>query len=234
MPSRSSVWLRGFRWPVWGLLRWQQRSWLRTGPPTASRPRVFFRADAGPTQSILFPRLPYGHSLCPPRNVLRLHDFCSCFGSRCLFATSARVDPRLFLRLPPLLRRPRFHRPRLRLYGSRHFLVGFRLTFVASCSRAQCAIGVSSRDASGAFGHSDASGLALAGTCKCIQVLLAQAIAASHASVHIWHKSCMRSPPRTCRDRLGSMRKHAYRWLYRTVANATSAAYLGTAGYTAG
>ena len=24
MPSRSSVWLRGFRWPVWGLLRWQQ------------------------------------------------------------------------------------------------------------------------------------------------------------------------------------------------------------------
>ena len=31
------------------------RSWLRTGPPTASRPRVFFCADAGPTQSILFP-----------------------------------------------------------------------------------------------------------------------------------------------------------------------------------
>ena len=150
---------------------------------------------------------------------MRLHDSCSCFGSRCLFATSARVDPRLFLRLPPLLRRPRFHRPRLRLYGSRHFLVGFRLTFVASCSRAQCAIGVSSRDASGAFGHSDAFGLALAGTCKCLQVLPAQAIAALHASVHIWHKSCMRSPPRTCRDRLSSMRKFASNWLCRTVAS---------------
>ena len=160
---------------------------------------------------------------------MRLHDSCSCFGSRCLVATSARVVPRLFLRLPPLLRRLRFHRPRLRLYGKRPFLVGFRLTSVASCSRALCAIGVSSRDASGAFGHSDAFGLALAGTCRCSQVLPAQAIAASHAV-----KSCMRSPPRTCRDRLGSMRKHAYRWLYRTVANATLAAYLGTAGYTAG
>ena len=49
-----------FGYEAFGGLCWvfcagNSRSWLRTGPPSASRPRVFFCADAGPTQSILFP-----------------------------------------------------------------------------------------------------------------------------------------------------------------------------------